>query len=413
MAITKTIGYTTETRKIEFLGDPGSKFEMYVKQGSNYYNWDTDSFQTLEKILKSQEIPSNGKYTKDIIIPTVTSNTSYDFFVRPLHGTISELDVTNEQKIGVLYQKGISTMTFNTTSAASLVIENSGTAGTDLTGGTITSVGRLNQTGTITKSGSPLIYVHATPTWNADDGGNWTNTNTVSSKVVASEGTSVRLEVDGGDDIASGYAIKGSNIADEITASAIADDTVTLSSSQNLKKGDTLSFSKGGWVVDSIVAKMKNSGTTAVTMAMEVSVSEVGITDVTSVCAVDSFVSVKPNAFPVNVNCPLGGNVVIRVENDCTNYLGQLGDNDANKATKTYAIYSIPSASTSSIGASGYGTLSLAADASMGSAGTGLVTYTAHDVMKAGDTDYFYYDCVDGATTASATDQGKVTITIV
>ena len=258
-----------------------------------------------------------------------------------------------------------------------------------------------------------MIYVHTTPTWNADDGGNWTNTNTVSSKVVASEGTSVRLEVDGGDDIASTYKVTGSNIADEITASAIVGDIVTLSASQNLKEGDTLTFSKGGWVVDSIVAKMKDSGTAAVTMAMEVSISEVGITDVTSVCAVDSFVSVKPNAFPVNINCPLGGNVVISVVRSCTNYLGQLGDNDAGQAEKAYLIHSIPSASTSSIGASGYGTLSLEAAASMGSAGAGVVTYTAHTNMRAGDTDYFYYKTTDAVGTASATDQGKVTITIV
>ena len=51
----------------------------------------------------------------------------------------------------------------------------------------------------------------------------------------------------------------------------------------------------------------------------------------------------------------------------------------------------------------------------MGSAGAGVVTYTPHTRMVAGDTDFFFYDCVDnqGTPVASATDQGKISITIV
>ena len=46
MAISKTIGYQGETRIITLNGNSGSKFELYVKQGSNYYNWDADIFQS-------------------------------------------------------------------------------------------------------------------------------------------------------------------------------------------------------------------------------------------------------------------------------------------------------------------------------------------------------------------------------
>ena len=51
----------------------------------------------------------------------------------------------------------------------------------------------------------------------------------------------------------------------------------------------------------------------------------------------------------------------------------------------------------------------------MGSAGAGVVTYAAHANMVAGDTDFFFYDCIDDQSTpvASATDQGKISITIV
>ena len=102
---------------------------------------------------------------------------------------------------------------------------------------------------------------------------------------------------------------------------------------------------------------------------------------------------------------------MIVVQNDCTNYLGQLGDNDKNVGDKTFTCHSIPSASTSSAG-DAYGTLDVAADAEMGG---GEVTYTAHGDMEAGDTDYFYYKCVDDQSTpvASSTTQGKISITIV
>ena len=64
MAISKTISLVGETRKITLNGTPNSKFEIYVKQGSNYYNFDTDSFQTAVKTLKT-EISSNGIFEKE------------------------------------------------------------------------------------------------------------------------------------------------------------------------------------------------------------------------------------------------------------------------------------------------------------------------------------------------------------
>ena len=68
MSITKTIKRGGETRTITINGNAGAKFELYVKETANYYNWETDSFQTLEKILKNQEIPFNGIYTKKALL---------------------------------------------------------------------------------------------------------------------------------------------------------------------------------------------------------------------------------------------------------------------------------------------------------------------------------------------------------
>ena len=409
MAISKTIPYTGENTDIKISGTPGSEFELYVLQGSSYYNFDTNSFSATVKILKNEKIPSNGVYIKTVVIPQVTADAKYDFFVRPIGSTKSNLQNTNEQKIGTIYQKGTKTMTFTTTSAASLVIASG------LTGGTATQVdGQVSQTGTITKSGSPLIYVHSTPTWNKQDGGNWTFSNEVKTTVTNVNGAVVTVE--DGSDIASGYAVVGENIVDEITVSAISGNKITLSTAQRLTDGQELVFSKAEWGVKTIYAKLKNSGTTAVTMSMVAEVSKVGIANLTSACAVDGFVSVKPNAFPVNATCSAGGEVEINIVRECTNYQGGRGDIDVNQADKTYAIFSIPADATSSRPTDGeFGGISLDANEAMGSAGAGVVTYNAHANMVAGDTDFFFYDCIDDQSTpvASATDQGKISITIV
>ena len=406
MAITETITRGGETREIKISGSTGAEFELYVKEGTNYYNWSTNSFQKIEKILKNQKIPISGKYTQSIVIPAVTSDTSYDFYIRTLPGTTSNVSTTNEQKIGVLYQKGSKTATFTATSAASLVIASG------LTGGTLNNTkDTLTQTGAITKSGSPLIYVHNTPSWNKINGGNWTNVNKVSTSVISIDGAKVIVK--DGSNISSGYAVTGKGIIDEITVSSISGNIITLSAAQNLTQGQTLIFSKSGWEIGPITATISLSGTTSVTMTTSHKIQSVGIADVTSACVIDSFVTVKPNAFPVSVSCPARGNVVINVVDYCTNYLGTRGDNDANQEEKEYVLHSIPTTSTSSIGVAG--TISLAADASMGATGVGAVTYTAADDMIAGDTDYFYYKTTDNQdpAVASATTQGKISITIV
>ena len=100
MAITRNIDRGGETRTITINGNVGSEFELYVKQGNNYYNFDTNSFQAVEKILKFQKIPSNGVYTKEVVIPAVTSDTSYDFYMKSLPGTNSTVSTTVLIKAG-------------------------------------------------------------------------------------------------------------------------------------------------------------------------------------------------------------------------------------------------------------------------------------------------------------------------
>ena len=428
MATSKIISYKGEIRTITINGNPGAEFELYVKQGTDYYNWDTDAFQTVEKTLKNQEIPSNGKYTKKIVIPAVAADTSYDFYMRTLPGTTSSVSTTNEQKIGVLYQKGGKTATFTATESASTLVVAGG-----LTGGTLTNTSTtLEQEGAITEDSSLFVYCHSTPSWDRATGGDWTLSNTVDSIVQSSSGTTVYLTEGGGTNVVVGDSVTGEGIVDEVTVSAVSGDRIALSSAQNLTSGQALTFSEEAWEIGPLSARVAStSGTASILVTTYHNIVKMGIADVTCVLDIDSHFSVKPNAFPVTgVECPAGGsNHRIYPIKECTNYLGQLGDNDANVASKTYKVHSVPTTGTASrpsgkFDANGdeiyttlsiYGTSSVSAGAAMGSAGAALVTYTPHDAMIAGDTDYFYYKTTDAQSSpvTSSTTQGKISITIV
>ena len=426
MAITKTISYRGETRAITINGNPGAEFELYVKQGANYYNWDANVFQSTTKILKKQEIPTKGVYTKSIVIPAVTADTSYDFYIRTLPGTTSSVSTTHEQKIGTLYQKGAKTATFTATESASTLVVAAG-----LTGGTLTDTSTtLTQTGTITEDSGLFVYVHSIPSWERATGGDWTLSNTVDSTVQWSSGVSVKLTYGGGTNVVVGDSVVGRGIIDEITVSAISGDLITLSAAQNLADGQTLTFSEEAWEIGLLSARIKGSGTASVLLSTYHNVTKIGIADITCVLDVDTICTVKPNAFPViDIKCAAGSNVVtIKPEKGCTNYLGQLGDNDGNQATKVYKVHSVPAADLTSSRPTGefdadgdeiYTTLGFAGASSV-SAGSTLtggtsVNYTSNDLHIAGDKDFFYYKTVDTQTSpqTSSLTQGKISITIV
>ena len=410
MAFTKRTTSEARTEIITVNGDNGAEFELYVKQGTKYYNFDTNSFSSTEFILKKQLIPSSGKYQKKISIPSVSSDTSYNFFIRTSPNTNLQETLTHDQKIGTLFQKATKTATFTTTDDTTLSIASA------LTGGTLTVADQvLNQTGAITEASGNLVYIHSIPTWDLRTGGAWTLSNLVEETV-----TDVRRDVvyvEDGTNIASGYSVDGENIVDEITVSAISGNKITLSAAQRIEIGDVLRFSKSGWEFKNIYAKLTTgSGTTSVTMSNVTEVAKVGIANIACELDIDEYVSIKPNAFPVNVNVPAGTATTINPIDECTNYLGQTGDIDANVETKTYKIHSVPSNSTSSSSIDGeFGTIDLAADEVMGSAGTASVVYTPHDAMVAGHTDHFYYKTTDAQSSpqTSSTTQGKISITIV
>tara|TARA_R100000697_G_scaffold101196_1_gene113642 strand:- start:890 stop:2131 length:1242 start_codon:yes stop_codon:yes gene_type:complete len=413
MAVTKTISRDGETRAIKITGKAGSTFEFYIKQGSNYYNFDSNSFTSSIFILKKQEIPANGNYVKKVVIPAVTSNTKYDFFITPTGSSKLNIKTTDDLKVGTLYQKGAVTLTVTTTDDTTLNIASS------LTGGTATEAGAtINQSGAITEASGNLVYVHEIPKWTPQTGGAWTNSRKVLGTVLHGRKTIYTLE--DATNVVTGLTVTNPEIIDEITVSAVSGNTITLSSATPLNPGDILTFTPSQWEFSAIGSKVNSthSGTTSVTFSQDVTVAKVGTANLTVELDVDDFISIKPNAFPVNVNCPVGTTIEVDCKAECTNFLGTLGDLDRN--TKTFKVQSIPAHATSSAAirtadTSIIGTISKAADEAFGSAGNGVIEYTPHASMIPGDTDVFFYKTVDAQSSpqTSSLTQGKVTITIV
>ncbi len=420
MATTKTISRDGETRAIKITGKAGSTFEFYIKQSSNYYNFNSETFTSSIFILKKQEIPADGKYVKNVVIPAVTSNTKYDFFITPTGNSKLNINTTGDLKAGTLYQKGAATLTVTTTDDTTLSIASS------LTGGTATEAGAsVYQTGAITEASGNLVYIHKIPTWNPRTGGAWTNSRKLEKQVA--HGARTIYALTDTSDLVTGLAVTGPNIVDEITVSAISGKNITLSSATRLDPGDVLTFTPSQWEFSAISSKAvsTHSGTTSVTFVQDVTIAKVGIANLTVELDVDEFISIKPNAFPVNVNSTGLDTFEIDCAADCTNFLGTLRDLDANLSSKTFKVHSIPAAATSSAAirtgdTSIIGTLSKAADEAFGSAGVSTINYTPHASMIPGDTDVFYYKTVDAQSSPQTSntsddaqhDQGKVTITI-
>lgn len=441
MAKVKSVDYLGGKRLMSITGDSGAVFHLTIKNNAGKtYNWDDEVFTAPHTELRDQNIGNSGKYDNYFIIPTVTSDDRYDVYLTTNQDVVLSGGIPSTIKTFSIFQYGPKTLTFNTTTAISgVAVQNSGSAGTDLVGGTISGPGDLllekastmTQTGTITKSGPTFVYVSSAPTWDKATGGSFTNVNTVEATLVSRQGTTWTL--DDGTNVAATHRITGENIIDDITVSSISGNRIVVSADQPVPNGTILTFSKGGWEVSNANVSFDSgtSGTNTVTMTVTAGVEKIGNADVTSVLDIDNFMSNKPNAFPVeNVKCPITSDftaepVTIDLAEDCTNYLGGLGDNDSNQATKTYKIHSLAVVVESVITATdtAVGVLRneagdvLSADDNVGSAPASIVVWTppTGDELAAGDTVKFYYKTVDAQSSpvTSSTTQGLVSITMI
>ena len=424
---------SAQDRTVSINGTPGAKFEFFIKQGTSFYNFNSNLFQSSEFLLRNQEIPSSGRFTVDISLPKVTTETTYDIFVRPIGETDIAIQRTSSLKAGTITQKGTpKAITFNT-------VEGSGstfTIASSLSGNKITRTNKLlTYTGAITNAGggSLFTYVNKVPTI-AD----FTNLGTTISATIQainqvedSDTPRSQLFFEPPDDLSSvttGQTIEfGETISDvAITVQAItvnSDDTAVVTTSNEVPvSGGTATFTSSGYEISTFDVSVSGSGTTSTTLTVNAEASKLGTSDATSQLDVDDFMTDTPNAFPITLNVPVGTPTEINVQEICTNFLGTLGDIDSNASTKTYKAHSLPAHTTSSIGVSGdavtFGTITQGNGDAISAGNTltnGIVVFTPAELAEPGDTDSFVYKCTDAQSSPkdSSTTQGLVSITIV
>ena len=426
---------SAQDRTVSINGTPGAKFEFFIKQGTSFYNFNSNLFQSSEFLLRNQEIPSSGRFTVDISLPKVTTETTYDIFVRPIGETDIAIQRTSSLKAGTITQKGTpKAITFNT-------VEGSGstfTIASSLSGNKITRTNKLlTYTGAITNAGggSLFTYVNKVPTI-AD----FTNLGTTISATIQainqvedSDTPRSQLFFEPPDDLSSvttGQTIEiDSTIEDAaITVHAItvnSDGTAVVTTSSAISGsggGGTATFTSSGYEISTFDVSVTGSGTTSTTLTVNAEASKLGTSDATSQLDVDDFMTDTPNAFPITLNVPIGTPTEFNVQEICTNFLGTLGDIDSNASTKTYKAHSLPAHTTSSIGVSGdaatFGTITQSNGSAISAGNTltnGIVVFTPAELAEPGDTDSFVYKCTDAQSSPkdSSTTQGLVSITIV
>ena len=426
---------SAQDRTVSINGTPGAKFEFFIKQGTSFYNFNSNLFQSSEFLLRNQEIPSSGRFTVDISLPKVTTETTYDIFVRPIGETDIAIQRTSSLKAGTITQRGTpNAITFNT-------VEGSGstfTIASSLSGNKITRTNKLlTYTGAITNAGggSLFTYVNKVPTI-AD----FTNLGaTISATVqnvnsVDDSGTPrSQLFFEPPDDLSSvttGQTIEIDGLITDIalTVNAItinSDGTAVVTTSTDIGLvggGGTATFTSSGYEISTFDVSVSGSGTTSTTLTVSAEASKLGTSDATSQLDVDDFMTDTPNAFPITLNVPIGTPTEFNVQEICTNFLGTLGDIDSNASTKTYKAHSLPAHTTSSIGVSGdaatFGTITQSNGSAISAGNTltnGIVVFTPAELAEPGDTDSFVYKCTDAQSSPkdSSTTQGLVSITIV
>ena len=83
---TSNIRATGERRGFTVLGDEGAVFSLEIREGVNYYNFETGLFQTTKTKLANVTIGGNS-YKGNIYFPKVAAGAQYDIYLFTETGT--------------------------------------------------------------------------------------------------------------------------------------------------------------------------------------------------------------------------------------------------------------------------------------------------------------------------------------
>jgi len=167
---TSDIKESGERRKFTVLGDKGAVFSLEIKEGVNYYNFETGLFQTAKARLTNASIGGNS-YNGSISFPKVAAGTQYDIYL------FSENSTKHTEYKEVRFSDNSIDVNSTTGSNSNLIqkviyqtLDVTVTLGTYAPNGTITGTLSANQVITTSRNASvstvPFSFIVTTGTSN-------------------------------------------------------------------------------------------------------------------------------------------------------------------------------------------------------------------------------------------------------
>ena len=295
---TNNLSSNGETRRFTITGDPYSVFSLEVRnEDGNYYNFNTELFQSGYTSLQNQILENTTTYTNSIVFPTVTDADKYDFYLFADSSRLTKHEDYQEVRLGdgtidinasrgsnsnllrkTIYQTLGVTLTLSAESPSSLT----GWGSVSITNDTITSFSGKNTgklpfevvvtsaaTRAITINRQPLpsdLSAYVTRTIGSapvlinkeDQYPTVTNTDTVDGTV--SSGTKIVMDNNVADNMTVGDRVTGFTDGDGVTVVALNPDgdnpkEFSVSGNVDAADGATLSFTNQKnyrWPVDNV-----------------------------------------------------------------------------------------------------------------------------------------------------------------
>ena len=98
---TNNLSSNGETRRFTITGDPYSVFSLEVRnEDGNYYNFNTELFQSSYTSLQNQILENTTTYTNSIVFPTVTDADKYDFYLFADSSRLTKHEDYQEVRLG-------------------------------------------------------------------------------------------------------------------------------------------------------------------------------------------------------------------------------------------------------------------------------------------------------------------------
>ena len=189
-----TLDYFGDERTIGVYGDPGATYKLSISDGSNTYDFATNTFTSSSTESGTLTIETQGSSLTTIDFPTVTANKTYTTTITPVGGGVSWNDGSSTKTFTIEQKKSV-TITFQLTNANAIDTAS----GETVTPSTITTTATAGSSEpnllgllyTITTTNDMVLL--STPQYNSW-GGIGTSVNNTTREITLSNGSKVTID---------------------------------------------------------------------------------------------------------------------------------------------------------------------------------------------------------------------------